>query len=94
MKTIKEKSLMKKLGAFIDAEQGDVKNEMILKFENGSLLQSYDSKVAARCGGMWYFFRDHDYSNTTNRHVIRFCGMNMPRRRKALEDGSAIYVEN
>lgn len=90
--TIKKQELYKMLGSFEKVRQGEVKNELWLDFEHGWLLQSYDSPVVARCGGKWYFFPDHDYSNTTNRMVIRACGMNMPQRRVALEKGDAIWV--
>lgn len=90
--TIKKSELYKMLGSFEKVKQGEVKNELWLDFEHGWLLQSYDSPVVARCGGKWYFFPDNDYSATTNRMVIRACGMNMPQRRVALEKGDAIWV--
>lgn len=48
---IKKSSLHKKLGNFVKCTQGAVKNEIILRFEHGSVLQSYSSLVAARCEG-------------------------------------------
>jgi len=96
-KEIKKADLHKKLGTFQYAQQGDVKNEIILYFEHGSICQSYTSLVAYKVreeGHMsrLYFSRKHDYSNTTNKHVLRFCGLTLPERRKALESGEATMV--
>ena len=95
-KEIKKADLHKKLGTFQYALQGDVKNEIILYFEHGSICQSYTSLVAYKVKEegrtRLYFSRKHDYSNTTNKHVLRFCGLTLPERRKALESGEAIEV--
>ena len=92
IRTISDKKLAKMLGTFCYARQGEVKNEITLVFENGSILQSYRSKVAAKCNGVIYFYQDHSYSKTTNKHVIRYCGMTLPERRKAIEEGRAVCV--
>lgn len=41
-------------------------NQMEVVFENGNLLQSYDTVVAARVNGKLYFSLAHDYSRTTS----------------------------
>lgn len=92
IRTISDKKLAKMLGTFRYAIQGEVKNEITLVFENGSILQSYRSKVAAKCNGVIYLYANHSYSNTTNKHVIRYCGMSLPERRKAIADGSVVCV--
>lgn len=94
---IKKSELHKMLGAFESVEQGDVKNEIIINFEHGRVLQSYRSLVAAYCTDgnhmrKLYLYPDNDYSNTTNRQVVRFCRLTLPERRKALESGEAIEV--
>ena len=95
-KEIKKADLHKKLGTFQYAQQGDIKNEIILYFEHGSICQSYTSLVAYKVEEegrtRLYFSRKHDYSNTTNKHVLRFCGLTLPERRKALESGEATMV--
>lgn len=92
-RTISAKELSAKLGAFVSVKQGEVRNELTLTFENGWLCQSYTSPVAAQLrGGGTFFYPKHDCSKTTNRHVNRFCGMTLPERRKALQNGSAVYV--
>jgi hypothetical protein len=92
IRTISDKQLAKMLGTFRYARQGEVKNEITLVFENGSILQSYRSKVAAKCNGVIYLYGEHSYSKTTNKHVIRYCGMTLPERRKAINEGCVVCV--
>lgn len=90
---IKKSELFKQLGNFKSVRQGEVKNELIIYFENGRLLQSYETPVAAEICGTLYLMSEHTYSHTTNRHVMRFCGYNTEARRKMLKEGLAIFVE-
>ena len=67
--------------------------QQVVRYENGSVFYSYGTLIAAYVGGRlclsWY----HDYSNTTNRYCIAFCGLATADRRKGLERGEIIYIE-
>lgn len=93
MKKIKMTSVMRKLGAFKEVSNFMNKNQFELRFDHGSVLQSYSSIVAVKVFGMpWAFGADHDYSNTTNKHVKAFCGMTAQERRDAIESGAAYAI--
>ena len=101
MKTITRKELDERLGAFVSVKNArsnasgrEVANQFIIQFENGEILQSYRSLVAAWIAGMRYFGGDHDYSNTTCRHLKEFCRMDAATRRDMLESETAIYIED
>lgn len=86
-------SVSRKLGAFKSVSNFMNKNQFELRFENGSVLQSYKSIVAVKIVGMpWMFGAAHDYSNTTCRHMCAFCGMSAKERRKALESNQAYAI--
>lgn len=86
-------SVTRKLGAFKGVSNFINKNQFELTFENGRVLQSYSSIVAVKVFGMpWMFGSDHDYSNTTNRHVKAFCGMSVQDRRAAIESGEVYAI--
>lgn len=93
MKKIKMSSVSRKLGKFLGVSNFRNKNQFELTFENGHVLQSYQSIVAVKISGMpWMFGRDHDYSNPTKRHVQQFCDMSTQERRKAIESGEAYAI--
>lgn len=47
----------------------EVANQMVIKFENGEIFQSYNSIIAIRFyGGKVYITDKHDYSNTTRKY--------------------------
>lgn len=93
MKKIKMSSVSRKLGKFKSVKNYMNKNHFELTFENGCLLQSYQSIVAVKVFGMpWMFGRDHDYSVTTNKHVKQFTEYSAEDRRKALESGEAYAI--
>lgn len=93
MKKIKMSSVTRKLGAFKGVSNFMNKNQFELRFENGNVLQSYQSIVAVKVFGMpWMFGADHDYSHTTCRHVKAFCDMDTTERRKAIELGEAYAI--
>lgn len=100
MTTIKKSELMRELGGFLKVENltsrngyGTAPNQFELTFEHGRVFQSYASLVAVEFDGKWYFTRFHDYSYTTSGHCTRWCGYDCKTRRKMLENGSAIFIE-
>lgn len=90
----------KKLGTFISVENapsrngcGDAPNQFLLTFENGTVFQSYSTRIGAMIGGELYIdSRYHDYSNTTSGYVGRWCGYSCSQRRKLLASGEIIDI--
>lgn len=100
MKTIKYSELCEKLGKFIRVENldsrngcGKAPNQFELTFENGFVMQSYNSIIGAKIDGQYYFTNYHDYSNTTSSHCTRWCMYNCKERRKGLENEKFIFIE-
>ena len=91
MKTITKDELTKKLGAIKKVRKNGTKT-VVIECENGDMLQSYQTVVAATCCGKLYLFPKHACSNTTNRHLIEYCGLNKSARLEALENEVAISV--
>lgn len=92
MKTITKDELTKKLGEIKSIEQGSMLNAALIKCEHGTIVQSYSTWVAAMCNGKLYLFPKHAFSNTTNKHIIFYYGLNKQARIKALENEVAISV--
>ena len=90
-RTIKESALIKKLGAFREARVLGA-NQTELIYKNGKALQSYNTIVAYDLNWDYYFTAAHDCSNTTNKHVKRWCGWGSPERRQGLANGKFINV--
>lgn len=85
--------LTKKLGAFVRVREfGGVRNQFQLYFENGVMMQSYESPCVVRCGGETYLTDAHDFSRTTMKYVKQFTGLTADERRKGLESGAFIAV--
>lgn len=82
--------LQKRLGNFVKVSDKGTRHTVI-DFENGQVLQSYNSIVGVRIGCNYYFSALHDCSNTTSRQVKRWCNMTAQERRNALESGIAAY---
>lgn len=100
-KPISFAKLTKKLGRYMWIENAPSKNgynkapnQFIFHFENGKLLQSYKTPVAAFVNGQLYLSIDHDCSDTTNRFVKGFTLLSKSERNKGLEDGSILLFEN
>lgn len=92
-KVISYKEAMENLGTFQKCYKGDKAGEIIIEFQHGTVLQPYTTIVAARCKGELYIFPQHDCSNTTNSSVKNFTGYSVAERRKAIEDGTMVYVD-
>ena len=67
--------------------------QQIVTYEHGEAFFSYDTLIAAYVGGKLYLTWYHDYSATTNRYCIAFCGLGTADRRKGLERGEITYIE-
>lgn len=100
MKTIKIDDFKKMLGEFVAVDNAlsrngynTAPNQFIITFENGRVLQSYQSLVAAKVNGERFVTTSHDYSQTTNRFVKDFWGMNKAQRLKALECEELTMIE-
>ena len=101
MKTIKKSDLIAKLGNFVSVKNtesrngyGIAPNQFEIRFENGTVFQSYRSMIAVRMNGQLYFTDSHDYSNTTSGHCKRWCGYSAQQRRAGLESGKFILIED
>ena len=100
LKSISKDLLMSKLGNTkgsytmrTRSGRGYSPNQQVVTFENGEIFYSYGSLVAAYIGGRLFLSWYHDYSATTNRYCIAFCGLGTADRRKGLETGQIIYIE-
>ena len=69
-----------------------VRNQYEVRFENGSLFQSYGTLIGARVNGKLYLSEHHCYSTTTSKYCTEWCGMNPRERRKALSSGEIGYI--
>ena len=98
--TISKNLLFNKLGATKSSYtmrtrsgKGYSPEQQVVRYENGSVFYSYGTLIAAYVGGRlclsWY----HDYSSTTNRYCIEFCGLTTKERRQGLESGEIVYIE-
>ena len=100
MNTITCEELSEKLGAFRWVKNAPSRdgfrtapNQFIIRYANGTVLQSYDSLVVAEMdNGQVFFGSDHDYSVTASRFVRAFCGYTTTERRKMLENGTATLI--
>lgn len=100
MRTIKKSELLAMLGNFVSVQNtasrngyGSAPNQFEIKFENGTVFQSYQSFIGARVNGKLYISDYHDYSNTTSGYFGRWCGYNCKERRQGLKDERFIFVE-
>lgn len=98
--TIKLADLMLMLGKFVKVENapsrngyGKAPNQFIIRYENGTIFQSYETLIGAKINGHLYLTNSHDYSNTTSGHCGRWCGFNTKERRKGLTDGTITFIE-
>ena len=86
------KSLQRELGKFVsvsnmDGQSGKVPNQFIIKYENGTIFQSYESIIAVKCNGL-YLTDKHDCSVTTSKYCLQFTNYTTKERKKGLEEGT------
>lgn len=98
-KSIKEKTLLRKLGKFVSVENvesrngcGKAPNQFRIVYEKGEIFQSYKSLIGVYFDGTYYFNNLHSCSNTTSSHTTRWCGYDAKERRKGLADGTFIKI--
>lgn len=71
-----------------------VMNHTVTVFENGRMLSSYGVNVAVIFNdGNIFLDPKHEYSNTTNKYVGQFLGLNLKARTKEIESGKIEVVE-
>lgn len=101
MRKIKKAKLFAKLGKFVRVENTDSRNgcgkapnQFVLTYEKGEVFQSYETLIGVRFNGQYYFSNYHSCSNTTSSHTTRWCGYDAKERRKGLENGEFILIED
>lgn len=62
-------------------------NQFEITFEKGRIFQSYNSIIVVQSKWDLYYGQDWDYSRTTNKYRIEFCGLNTADSRKLIEEG-------
>lgn len=97
--SITKSELLTQLGGFIrvapiiSPRSGQpVRNQYEVRFEHGSLFQSYGTFIGARVNGKFYLSEHHSCSTTTSKYCTEWCGMNPSQRRKALASGAIGYI--
>lgn len=101
MEKFNKNKLFVSLGNFVSVENatsrngyGKAPNQFIIRFTNGSILQSYDSIVAGKLGNTRFVTKKHDYSTTTSRFVGQYLGgMKLDERRRAIKNGELQLIE-
>lgn len=101
MVTIKRNELTEKLGNFVSVQNTESRNgynyapnQFEIRFEHGTVFQSYRTMIAVRMNGQLYFTDSHDCSNTTSRHCKSWCGYSAKERREGLQSGKFILIED
>lgn len=86
-----------KLGKFVRVENFEgMANQFIIYFENGTILQSYNSIIVVKLhdDDIIYLGRDWNYSNTTSKYRNAFLGMDKNDILRAIKDGFIVVDEN
>jgi hypothetical protein len=101
MRKYKSSAIRKKLGRFIkvspiySTRSGEsVRNQYEIKFEHGTIFQSYDSLIGIRTGGKLYLTDYHDCSTTTSKYCCEWCGYNGKERREGLKSGKFFLLDS
>ena len=92
MKPRTMKSLQRELGKFVSVrnmagQSGNVPNQFIIEYENGTIFQSYESIIAVKCNGL-YLTEKHDFSATTSKYCLQFTNYTKKERNQGLENGT------
>lgn len=62
-------------------------NQFEIVFEKGRVFQSYNSIIVVQTQWQLYYGQDWEYSKTTNKYRIQFCGLNTADSREMIADG-------
>jgi hypothetical protein len=100
MKKIKKSLLLRQLGEvktisslLSPTSERPVPNQFDRVHENGISFQSYKTLIAVRMNGYIYLSDYHDYSRTTSKYATQWTGFTTAERRKGLESGKFILIE-
>ena len=86
-----KRQVLGSLGNFTGIEQLEA-NQNIIRFENGSLFQSYESLICVKIGSELYFTDSWDYSKTTSKYRNKFTGETTQETRSKLESGQHLKI--
>ena len=100
MKTITQNEALKMLGNFKRVENAisprsgrGIPNQFIHHFENGEMFQSYSSVCGIKLRNGDLFLSDaHDYSVTTSKYMVQWCGLSSKERREGLKNGTITFI--
>jgi len=76
-----------------EGKKGAVKNQFIIYTDKGTMLQSYNSIIAAKVGGKVYLDEnDWDYSVTTGKYRNQFLGETRTETEQKIKSGQYILT--
>jgi len=76
-----------------EGKKGAVKNQFIIYTDKGTMLQSYNSIIAAKVGGKVYLDEnDWDYSVTTGKYRNQFLGETRKETEQKIKSGQYILT--
>lgn len=87
------KAIQDMLGRFISVEQmnginGPIKNQFIVRFENGTVFQSYFTIIAVKSEGQVFLdVESWDYSRTTGKYRNMFLGESKAETFRRIKNG-------
>jgi len=81
-----------KVEALTSPRSGEaVKNQVVIRMNNGNVFQSYDSTIAIKHNGVVYLTNDFDYSVTTSKYLKQFCGYSAKEVKEAIKSKSTKF---
>lgn len=82
-----------KVEALTSPRSGEaVRNQVVIKMNNGEVFQSYDSTIAVKYEGKYYLTPYFDYSVTTSKYLKQFCGYSAKEVQVELKNKSSKFV--
>lgn len=94
--TIKAENIIKNIPRVENMQSSrnnDIANQFIIKGEDFTLFQSYNSPIVMLKNGKTYIFSDWDYSVTTGKYRNQFLGETKKETLKKLKSGKYIAVD-
>lgn len=81
-----------KVEALTSPRSGEaVKNQVVIRMNNGDIFQSYDSTIAIKHKGVVYLTKDFDYSVTTSKYFKQFCRFSAKEVKEAIKSKSTKF---
>ena len=71
----------------------EVANQEVIKFENGTIFNSYGTFIGAMIGNKLYLTEKHCCSATTSKYVGEWCGLSKSERLKGIQNGTIVMVD-